>query len=141
MHLIDLPEPRRLLSASLTSGTLRALGSSGSDIITISLHNHAYNVNINGAVSSFPASSVRSLVVRGNAGNDKITLSGKIKANTTIRGDDGDDTIQGSNASEQIIGGAGADSLRGGAGDDTIPGRDGADTLFGQIGGHSLFGA
>src|SRR2546423_4950658 len=94
MHLIDSLEPRRLLSATLTSGTLRVLGTSGSDIISISLHNHAYNVNINGIVSTFAASSVRSLVVRGNAGNDRITLSGKIKANTTIRREDGDDTIQ-----------------------------------------------
>src|SRR6266568_5269215 len=137
MNQIDALESRFLLSASLTSGTLRVSGTSGSDTISVSLHNHAYNVNFNGVKSTFVASSVRSLVVRGNAGNDKITLSGPLKANTTIRGDDGDDTIQGSAGSEQILGGNGADSIRGGAGDDTIRGDDGDDSLFGESGDDS----
>src|SRR5258706_1904556 len=89
MHMIDPLEPRFLLSASLSKGTLRVAGGSGSDTISVSLHNHAYNVNINGVKSTFAASSVRSLLGRGNDGNDQITLSGPINAPHTVNGNDG----------------------------------------------------
>src|SRR3954468_14836854 len=96
MLLIGALETRRLLAASISSGTLRVSGGSGSDTISVNLHNHAYNVNINGTKSTFSPSAVRSLLVRGGSGNDKITLSGPIKATTTVNGEDGADTIQGS---------------------------------------------
>src|SRR5882672_9207813 len=141
MHLSEPLERRILLSASLSNGTLRVNGTSGSDTISVTLRNHKYTVTINSATSTFSPSSVRSLLVRGNAGNDKITLSGPIKANTTVNGDDGEDTIQGSNGSEQLVGGNGDDSIRGGKGNDTIRGNDGDDSLFGEIGSDSLFGS
>src|SRR4051794_432519 len=92
MHLTEPLEPRVLLAANLSNGILKVSGSSGSDTISIALRNHAYKVNFNGSTTNFAASSVRTLTIRGNAGNDNITLSGKIKANTIIRGDSGDDS-------------------------------------------------
>src|SRR5262245_12795940 len=141
MHLTEPLEPRLFLSATLKSGTLKVNGTSGSDIISITLRNHKYTVTINGAPKTFNPAKVRSLVVRANAGNDKINLSGPIKANTTVNGDDGDDTVQSGNGPQQIVGGLGADSLRGGGGDDTIRGDDGDDFLFGEGGDDSLFGS
>src|SRR5205814_2782817 len=92
MHLSDPLEPRLLLAATLTNGTLKISGTPGSDTISITLRNDGYKVTLNSTTQNFPASSVRSLTVRGNAGNDSISLSGPIKANTNIRGDAGDDT-------------------------------------------------
>src|SRR6266436_8943238 len=76
MHLTEPLERRVLLSASLSNGTLKVNGTSGSDIISIALHNHKYTVTINSTTSTFSPSAVRGLTVRGNAGNDKIKLSG-----------------------------------------------------------------
>src|SRR4051794_24712766 len=125
MNLSEPLERRVLLSASLKSGVLKVNGSNGSDTISISLRNHKYTVTINSVAATFNPKSVRSLTVRGNNGNDRITVSGPIKATTTINAGDGNDIVQGSNAAEQIIGGTGDDSIRGGNGDDTIRGDDG----------------
>src|SRR6185503_7882262 len=120
MHLSEPLEQRVLLSASLKSGTLKVNGTNGSDVISIALRNHKYTVTINAVAQNFNPKSVRSLIVRGNTGNDRITLSGPIKATTTVNADEGNDTIQGSNGPEQLVGGLGDDSIRGGNGDDTI---------------------
>src|SRR5215216_2521492 len=104
MLLTEPLERRLLLSAYLSNGALKVNGTNGSDKISITLHNHKYTVTINTTTSTFDPSKVRSLTVRGNLGNDKINLSGPIKATTTINAGDGNDTVQGSNAAEQIIG-------------------------------------
>src|SRR4051794_35623539 len=107
MHLSEPLERRVFLSASLKSGVLKVNGSNGSDVISIALRNHKYTVTINGVTSNFNPKSVHSLTVRGNDGSDRITLSGPIKATTTVNAGAGSDTVQGSNADEQIVGGSG----------------------------------
>src|SRR4051812_27184235 len=106
MHLSEPLERRVFLSASLKSGVLKVNGSNGSDTISISLRNHKYTVSINSLTTNFNPKLVHSLTVRGNNGNDRITLSGPIKATTTINAGEGNDIVQGSNAAEQIVGGS-----------------------------------
>ena len=57
MQPIELLESRFLLSASLSNGTLRVNGTSGSDVISISLRNHKYTVKINSTTSTFSPSA------------------------------------------------------------------------------------
>lgn len=100
-------------------------------------------------------------VVCGNAGDDRIRMSGLGTVEAfgglgddvirvlrpgmpprphTISGGQGDDTLEGSAFADVLEGGSGKDELRGDAGDDTLRGDGGTDRLFGGLGVDALFG-
>src|SRR4051812_2735170 len=105
MPICDPLEPRRLLSAQLASGLLRISGTANPDTITVNLHNHQYQVTLNGVSSTFAAPKVHELKIRTFAGNDSIQLTGRINIRTAIFGQRGDDIITGSDGGEFISGG------------------------------------
>jgi hypothetical protein len=146
-------ENRKLFSASLSAGVLTVNGSAGNDQIQVSMSYgplfNIVNVTENGVTTgSFIASTVSSISVYGNAGNDTIAIGGGI-GNTNINGGVGDDALYGGNGNDYLFGGDGNDYASGGFGNDTIDGwygndylvgGDGSDSLLGYYGSDTLFG-
>ena len=104
-----------------------------------------YTRSINGIGFSYAGSSVRSILVSGLAGNDRITINGEIyiceglrpgRAMTRSRGGSGDDLIRGDEDNDVITGNLGEDTLYGNFGNDSITGDDGADSIMGGLCGH-----
>lgn len=124
-------EQRRLLSASLSAGTLNIYGTGSADNISLQLLGATLRVVDNGVNRDFVAASVTKINVCLGAGNDKFQSSDSITIATSVNGGDGKDTIRG---------GAGDDSLIGGAQDDLLDGRAGKDTIRGQAGNDSISG-
>jgi hypothetical protein len=128
----------------LQDGTLRIIGTSGDDQVTVrSTAKNTYAVDFNGTTQTFhagwhvnPLSHQRYYVAL-----DRIELVGgdgdDLFVNNTIlpcvaEGDAGNDTLRG---------GWGADELGGGDGNDRIDGRFGNDTIHGGAGNDALNGA
>jgi RNA polymerase sigma factor (sigma-70 family) len=137
-------ENRKLFSVSLSSGVLTVNGSAGNDQIQVSMSYgplfNIVNVTENGVTTgSFIASSVSSINVYGNAGNDTIAVGAGI-GNTSLNGGVGDDALYGGNGNDYIFCGDGNDYASGGAGNDTIDGWYGNDYLVGGDGSDSLLG-
>ncbi|MDR6634038.1 Ca2+-binding RTX toxin-like protein [Phyllobacterium sp. 1468] len=73
---------------------------------------------------------VAGLVVRGMAGNDRISVDdGSANILTTVNGGDGSDQLYGNNGVDVIGGGNGNDFIQGGLGADIMSGGAGIDTL------------
>jgi RNA polymerase sigma factor (sigma-70 family) len=137
-------ETRKLFSASLSAGVLTVNGSAGNDQIQVSMSYgplfNIVNVVENGVTTgSFISSTVTSISVYGNAGNDTIAIGAGI-GNTSINGGVGDDALYGGNGNDYIFCGEGNDYASGGAGNDTIDGWNGNDYLVGGDGSDSLLG-
>ena len=135
--------------ASLTNGALSVVGTSGDDTITLTTSGSNLTVNLNGVNSTpFAISSITSIDVEGEAGNDSITLgAGVIGASVqggpgddSIIGGPGDDTLGGGQGNDYILGDAGDDLIHGGAGDDSIGGGQGNDQLYGGLGNDTMTG-
>jgi Ca2+-binding RTX toxin-like protein len=151
-------ESRRLLAASLSNGVLTVTGTWRDDLIRIVQKQTTVNVTINGQLSKFTIPKVKSVIVAGNRGDDRIlidlgqhvflgdvtegaTIDTSIKA-LTADGGGGNDTIDSSGGS--------VDLLRGGDGNDylrsvtirgnQLKGEGGDDTLIGGISGDDLSG-
>jgi Ca2+-binding RTX toxin-like protein len=120
---------------------------------TISVTVSGGQVKVNGANPAYPgavnASSVKSIKVYGNGGNDAINLGGVLSGSFTnlpatgavyIDGGAGADTITGSGVGDFIYGGADNDNIRGGAGVDQEYGGSGNDWLYGEAGNDYLYG-
>ncbi|MFM9116388.1 MAG: hypothetical protein ACKOU6_09545, partial [Planctomycetota bacterium] len=153
-------ENRTVLASSVTAalvGTeLRIEGSPKADQIVVGQTNGFYTVRGGGLNQRFAVSSVNSLVVNGNAGDDRITLPARLATGTvlavtingglgrdnisgspladSIHGGDGNDTISGGGGDDDLFGDAGDDKLMGGAGDDDMDAGDGQDVLSGDDG-------
>ena len=131
-----------------TAMILTVPGTPNADTISVTLSGSSYVVNRNGIGFSYAGSSVRSIVVSGLAGNDRITITGAIyicqvsagAGNDTIEGGSGDDLIRGDEDNDVITGNGGEDTLYGNFGNDTISGGDGADSIMAGLGYDSLLG-
>jgi RNA polymerase sigma factor (sigma-70 family) len=137
-------EGRKLFSASLSAGVLTVNGSAGNDQIQVSMSYgplfNIINVAENGVTTgSFIASSVSTINVFGNAGNDTIAVGSGI-GNTRLDGGAGDDALYGGNGNDYLFCGDGNDYANGGFGNDTIDGWNGNDYLVGGEGADSLLG-
>ncbi len=95
-------------------------------------------VELNGTFVTYDALSVSGVQVRGQDGDDSITLETSLALGGSLYGGAGNDTLQGGSQSDDLYGGPGADSLLGGAAADTLLGGAGNDTLDGQ-GDRDLF--
>src|SRR5580765_696864 len=138
MH-VEALELRCHLSADLINALLRVNGTANDDTITVSLHSHQFRVAINGATSTFKASKVDELKIRGFAGRDGIQLFGRISIPVGVFGERGNDTIHGSDGRDLIDGGGGNDSIDGGLNDDWLIGGNGNDTLVDHSGDDAFF--
>jgi hypothetical protein len=118
-------EPRTHLSATLSRrGVLYVVGTHRNDVISVSLqhrHRGVIVVNVNHQISTFATSKVRSIIVQGGRGNDRITISdhyGHVGGRHYLYGGAGSDYICGDSTSDYIVGG---DAYE----DDIIAGGDG----------------
>ena len=155
-------ENRQLLSASLYAGTLTVHGSVYGDQIQVSRNSgplfDRIEVIENGYVTgSFTTSSVSTIRVYGNGGNDALAVGSGVgavylnggdgndalyggNANDTLDGWNGDDYISGGNGNDVLYGYFGNDQITGGAGNDYIYGESGSDTITGGAGDDCLYG-
>jgi hypothetical protein len=142
-------ERRQLMSAVLgADGTLSVNGSGSGDVLEVRLNNGLSPVNWqvyeNGIkTAEFGISSVASISINGNGGNDAITVGSLAKGMSTpcsVSGGAGNDFITVNNAPSTVHGDIGNDSVNGGAANDVIYGDDGNDVLLGNIGNDSING-
>ena len=87
----------------------------------------------------FRLGDVRSVVVRGGAADDRITMTGPVPR-ATLLGGDGNDSLAGGDGDDHLRGEAGRDQLAGGGGADNLHGGDGDDRLISEAGGDALAG-
>jgi Ca2+-binding RTX toxin-like protein len=83
--------------------------------------------NVNKGTFSFTGS----IIVRGNKGDDNISIDSAITRETFIFGGAGNDTVNGGGGSDVIVGGDGNDSINGNSGRDILLGSNGSDKLSG----------
>jgi Ca2+-binding RTX toxin-like protein len=107
-------------------------GSSGNDVITLSIENGALVINglaSRVVISHFdPNDTVR---IAGLGGDDVIDASGIGSNGPRL-------VLDGGDGADVLIGGGGNDTILGGAGDDVLIGGDGVDTLDGGPGDNIL---
>src|SRR5437868_4600985 len=146
---IELLIPRRLLSATVTNGTLFVVGTNGPDKIQVQYvtplpwlgptFTPYYKVTINGHVTKFKDHGIKHVSVNGKVGDDFLNIAGQaplpfgpVLANTdAVRVDS---SVSGGTGDDTIYGGQGNDSLDGGDGNDVIVGEAGNDTMIGGAG-------
>ena len=116
------------------------VGSQDRDTISVAVASGKLNVTINGLKQSYPVANIVGIVVRGNDGNDTITLSSSVKFGGILDGGRGDDTLTGSAGNDLLLGGEGDDKLLGLAGRDVLIGGDGHDSLTGGVGDDLMIG-
>ena len=150
---VEALEARRLLSAEVVNGTLVVTGTAAPDRILIweeiASKGPAIVGHVNGEGFEVPADSVRSVLVRGLAGADRIDLasfpmnpfSGPLSVPSRIDAGFGNDQVVGSVARDLISGGFGDDVIQGMDGADFIDGGWGKDRLLGDRGNDYVFGS
>jgi hypothetical protein len=117
--------------AAVASGTLKVVGTSGDDTITIAkVTSRRAVVTLNGTeLGTF--GGVLRVDVRAGAGDDSVSLTNGFARRATLIAGAGNDTLTGGNGKQLLLGGAGDDVLAGGAGRDVIVGGTGQDNLLG----------
>ena len=117
-------EPRRhfAVTTSLVSGVLTINGTSGKDIVVLTVGTFGGRPIINvkdnqtDTTKSFRSLDVKSITVNFGAGDDYFTASELVKQSIKLNG------------------GTGNDAMRGGGGKDSLYGQDGNDTLYSSPG-------
>lgn len=125
------------LAPVLQNGILTVVGNDSPN--TIDVTKSGSNINVLG--KSFVASQVKQIVVTGEGGDDKITVSESITQKTYIYGGSGSDTIKGGGGVDVIYGGSSVDYIYGRGGDDSIYGGSGGDTIDGGLGNDGVYDA
>lgn len=127
----------QVVSAALVNGDLVVSGTSLADTITVIPNSDPTRVSVlvNGQIQgTFALADITGrIVVRGFAGNDRITVSGVSKG-ADLFGGVGNDTLKGAFGADRLNGEAGNDTLFGRAGNDALTGSSGADRLNGGAG-------
>ena len=128
--MYDELERRRLLSSSLSNGTLAVTTGGGNDAISVRISGNGVIVSENEHITG-PFTGVRAYTIGTGGGNDVVVVDASITVNGRLDGGSGNDTL---------IGGSGDNVLLGGAGDDFLVSRGGKDALLGQAGDDTLDG-
>jgi Ca2+-binding RTX toxin-like protein len=102
-------------------------------ITTVSLENAKTFVGL-------PGSSLQSIVVNANGGDDWIKVDESLSVPVTMRGGLGNDTLMGGSGADNLIGGWGDDKLLGLGGNDSLHGEQGNDLLIGGDGDDKMYG-
>ena len=109
LNLLSLETRVVQSTAILSQGILTVTGTASAETIKVV----ESNSTINADGKSFSAGSVNSIVVKGLAGSDTISVLSKKPA--TLDGGDGDDTLVATSGNDTLIGGAGNNSYAGSA--------------------------
>jgi uncharacterized protein YkwD len=115
------------------AGILVVNGTSGNDVIDLSLSGDSLVAKVNGEAFNFKHASVKRIYVSAMAGNDLVTFDKNI-IGATIDGGPGNDTLGGTSAGDTMNGADGNDLVLGRGGDDVLAGGPGADTVNGGDG-------
>ena len=112
-----------LVEYTFLDGTLRVVGTTAPDAITVRAVSGLIQIEANGSylATGLAASTVTSIEVFGGGGSDALTIDTSIGSavNSYLLGGEGNDTL---------TGGLGNDTLEGGAGNDQLDGQGGFDT-------------
>jgi len=148
---IENLEPRKLLSASLKGGVLRAIGEdAAANVINVALSTDKtkYDVSINGTTTSFDVSKVRRVIVHGGSLADSLTVGSDVNTRQNLFGYDGNDTLTGGSAADVTAvtqnnrrGPRGWTRLWGMGGDDTIIATGGRNFVDGGLGNDNITGS
>ncbi|MFC1757964.1 calcium-binding protein [Planctomycetota bacterium] len=145
-------ESKTLLTSSMSlgdDGTLSINGDNLNNQISVVEVADSLTVHAGSLTQHFDKADVKTLVIRGQGGNDEIQLTRTSQIPSRIFGDDGDDVIhggagrdiiQGGNGNDKIFGYGGSDVLLGRGGHDVVHGGDGDDWMHGNNGNDRLFG-
>jgi len=125
--------------ASLLSQVLRVAGTTGDDLVGLSLKSSQINVTQNGQTQKFQSSLVGRIEIFAGSGNDRL-LESAVARPIYIDGGAGNDSLTGGDGADTLTGGAGKNTLAGGGGADRINGSGGRDLIFGGAGDDRLFG-
>ena len=133
---VERLEPRALLTATISRGTLSIRGTAANDVIEVRRSADAANVLQvveNGRVTfSSAAWAVRQIRIDGGDGHDEIIVNqanGVIAIPTTIRGGRGNDLLQGGSGINRIDGGLDRDAFQPGGGRDVVTSASRVDQL------------
>ena len=165
---IEALENRRLMTATLARGVLTIEGTDTADTFYLfqtfddqtgrpdRVHVQREPDPAPGAIElvtqqTFPAGSVRRIVVRAGGGDDTVNLGYMgmptfpqtrvpVSARSVLDGGDGNDFLVGGDGRDLITGGAGDDYHAGYGGNDTIICGDGDDTVVVSGGRETVFG-
>src|SRR3954463_2672110 len=94
--LLEILEPRRLLSVKLHDDGADVFGTPSDDVITLSQNRqHQLVININDHVHVFPRDAFHSIYISAGAGNDRVEVKDNVALgiNVAIHGDEGDDLL------------------------------------------------
>ena len=100
-----------------TNGVVVALGSGINDSMVVTASGANLNLNFNGTVYTYLASSVSGFSFRGQDGNDTLTAV-NIDKPVTLMGGNGNDVLTGGKQADFIVDGDGSDTITGGLGND-----------------------
>ena len=120
--------------------TLLVSGTDEADNISINLVENAYQLNVNGVISTIDPSTIKQFDILADDGNDTVTIGPGV-CQCYVLGGAGDDTIVGGDFNDTITGSAGNDQLFGGGGDDRLDGSAGRDIVDGGLGNDRLYGS
>lgn len=84
---------------------------------------------VNGSRMTFSQAEAFGIEIRGNDGNDDLTVDNSIPFGVTLKGGDGNDTLKGGRGNDTLEGNDDNDFISGGGGNDTIRGGDGNDRI------------
>src|SRR5262245_3091662 len=122
------------VSAVLKDGNVVITGSRDNDVVAIGMDRTEEHLTVMAGgkrIGTFNAVDVATIEFTGFAGNDRVTVSPLVTANTILDGGAGND---------MLIGGSGNNIILGGSGNDAATGRGGRDILIGGIGRDVLNG-
>jgi Ca2+-binding RTX toxin-like protein len=139
-----LPAVAEAGDVSVQGGTLRYMGGSPANDVTVSLQgtDRFQVVDSRAAVTAgagctstgqrratCPTAGVTGLSIDVGGGADRVTIATEVATPALIEGGGGNDTLRGGAGSDRVNGGPDADILDGRAGNDTESGGDGDDTF------------
>ena len=88
----------------------------------------------------YDCAKIQTIEISSGAGNDRVDVSPKVKANVIVDAGEGSDTISTGSGDDSLYGGAGLDYLVGNAGDDFIDGGEGNDRITATGGDDDVWG-
>lgn len=144
-HLPPISLPPTFVTASVSHGVLKVIGTSHADNILVSQANG--QISVSGVNGSFAAGQIKRIEVFGLGGNDIIRLNSEatpggqpILKPSIVQGGNGNDVIVGGRGNDTLLGDAGDDILFGNAGNDLLIGGAGKDRIYGGAGNDRIFG-
>jgi Ca2+-binding RTX toxin-like protein len=124
---------------SFSGGTLTQNGTSGNDVLSITVQGNQIVTTRGGVSKGYDKASVQHINVIALEGNDLVTVGPGV-GGVYVDAGAGNDNITGGEAPDTLTGGAGKDFIDGGYGDDRLNGNGGHDHLIGNVGFDRLYG-